>query len=42
MNRIQIKNHRIGSNEINQISLFCFDSKIYIFYDGIDVLSLDA
>ena len=30
MNRIQSKNHRIGTYEINQISLSCFDDKIRI------------
>ena len=30
MNRIQIKDHRIRTYEINKISLSCFDDKIYI------------
>ena len=30
MNRIQSKDHRIGTYEINKISLSCFDIKIYI------------
>ena len=30
MNRIQSKDHRIGTYEINKISLSCFDGKIYI------------
>ena len=30
MNRIQIRDHKIGTYEINKISLFCFDHKIYI------------
>ena len=30
MNRIESKDHRIGTYEINQISLSCFDDKIYI------------
>ena len=30
MNRIQIKDHRIRTCEINKISLSCFDDKIYI------------
>ena len=30
MNRIQNKNHRIRTYEINKISLSCFDDKIYI------------
>ena len=29
-NRIQSKGHRIGTYEINKISLSCFDDKIYI------------
>ena len=34
MNRIQSKNHRIGTYEINNISLSCFDDKIYILKNG--------
>ena len=30
MNRIQSKDHRIGTYEINKISLPCFDDKIYM------------
>ena len=30
MNRIQSKNHIIKTYEINKISMFCFDDKIYI------------
>ena len=30
MNRIQSKDHTIGTYEINNISLFCFDDKKYI------------
>ena len=30
MNRIQSKNHLIGTYEINKIYLSCFDDKIYI------------
>ena len=30
MNRIQSKDHRIGTYEINKISLSCFDGKICI------------
>ena len=29
-NRIQSKNHRIGTYEINTISLPCFNDKVYI------------
>ena len=38
MNRIQSKDHRIGTCEINKISLSWFDDKIHILnnsYDGI-------
>ena len=34
MNRIQSKNHRIGTYEISNISLSCFDDKIYILKNG--------
>ena len=37
MNIIQTKNHRV---EIYEISLFCFDSKIYIQTNGYDGLAL--
>ena len=30
MNRTQSKGHRIGSYEINKISLSCFDDKTYV------------
>ena len=30
MNRIQSKNHRMGTYETNKVSLSCFDNKIYI------------
>ena len=30
MNRIQSKDHRIGTYEMNKILLSCFDNKIYI------------
>ena len=30
VNRIQSKDHRIETTEINKISLSCFDGKIYI------------
>ena len=36
MNRIQSKDHRIGTNEINKISLHCSDDKIYIQNNGYD------
>ena len=34
MNRIQNKDHRIGTYEINQMSLSYFDDKIYIQNNG--------
>ena len=34
MNRIQSKDHRIGTYETNKISLSCFDDKIYIQNNG--------
>ena len=36
INRIQSKNHKIGTNEVNKISLSCFDDKIYILNNGYD------
>ena len=41
MNRIQSKDHKIGTYEINTISLTCFDDKIYIENNGYDGLALD-
>ena len=40
MNRIQSKNYRIGTYEINKISLSCFDYKIYIQNNACDRLAL--
>ena len=40
MNTIQSKDNRIGTCEINKISLFCFDDKIYIQNNGCDGLAL--
>ena len=40
MNRIQSKDHKIGTYEINKISLSCFDNKIYIQNNGYDKLAL--
>ena len=40
MNRIQNKDHRIETYEINKISVPCFDDKIYIQNNGYDGLSL--
>ena len=35
MNRVQSKDHRIGTDEINEFSLSCFDDKTYIQNDGL-------
>ena len=40
INRILSKDHKIGTYEINKISLFCFDAKIYIQNNGYDGLGL--
>ena len=40
MNSIQSKDHRVGTYEINKISLPCFGDKIYIQNKGYDGLSL--
>ena len=40
MNRIQGKDYRIGTYEINMISFSCFDDKIYIENNGCDALAL--
>ena len=40
MNRIQSKDHRIGTYEINKTSLSCFDDKIYIQSNRCDGLAL--
>ena len=40
MNRIESKNHRIKTYEINMISLLCFDDKIHILNKGYDALAL--
>ena len=41
MNRIQSKDHRIETYEINKNFLSCFDDKIYIQNNGYDGLALD-
>ena len=40
MNWIQSKYHKIGTYEINKISLSCFDDKIYIQNNGCNGLAL--
>ena len=40
VNRIQSKDHKIGTYEINKISLSCFDDKTDIQNNGCDGLAL--
>ena len=40
MNRIQSKDHKTGTYEINKISLSCFDDKTYNQNNGCDGLAL--
>ena len=40
MNRVQSKEHRIGTYETNKISLSPFDNKMYIQSNGYDGLAL--
>ena len=42
MNRIQGTYHKIGTYEINKISLSCLDDKIYIQNSGYDGLAHDC
>ena len=39
MKRIQSKKHKLGTYEINKMSLSCFDDKSYVLDDGIFILS---
>ena len=39
MKRIQSKKQKLGTYEIEKISLSCFDNKRYVLDDGIDTLS---
>ena len=39
MKRIQAKKHKIGTYEINKISLSCFDDKRQVLDDGIYTLA---
>ena len=39
MNRFQSKKHRLGTYEINKISLSCFDDKRFALSDGIHTLA---
>ena len=38
MKRIQSKKHKIGTYEMNKISLTCFDDKRFVLNDGIHTL----
>ena len=37
--RIQIKKHKLGTYEINKLSLSCFDYKRFVLDDGIHTLA---
>ena len=39
MRRIQGKKHKLGTYQINKISLSCFDDKRFALDDGIDTLA---
>ena len=39
MKRIQAKKHKIGTYEIDKISLSCFEDKRYVLDDGIHTLA---
>ena len=39
MRGIQAKNHKLGTYEINKISLSCFDDKRFVLNDGIHTLA---
>ena len=39
MKRIQVKKHKIGTYEIEKISLSCFDDKRFVLDDGIQTLA---
>ena len=38
MKRIQSKKHKLGTYEIDKISLSCFDNKRYVLDEGIHML----
>ena len=38
MKRIQAKKHKIGTYEIDKISLSCFDDKRHVLDDGVHTL----
>ena len=39
MKRIQAKKHKIGTYEIDKISLSCFDDKRFLLDDGVHALA---
>ena len=39
MKRIQAKKHKLGTYEIDKISLSCFDDKGYVLDDGVHTLA---
>ena len=39
MKRIQSKRHKLGTNEINKISLSCFDDKRFVLDNQIHMLA---
>ena len=39
MKRIQAKKHKIGTYEIDKISLSCFDDKRFVLDDGVHFLA---
>ena len=39
MKRIQAKKHKIGTYEIDKISLSCFDDKGFVLDDGVHTLA---
>ena len=39
MRGIKSKNHNLGTNETNKISLSCFDDERYILKNGINTLA---
>ena len=40
MNRLQSKDHKIGTSEINKVSLSCFGGKTHIVNNGYDELAV--
>ena len=40
MKRILSEKHKVGTYDLNKISLSCFDDKRYVLKDGINTLSM--